>query len=494
MDAPIRINSNNTKNNDNQLVPYNTQCFRPQVAINEELVHGALTWTTKFQLHLASHLGTEVINVQNVPPQLQKVFSFMEAFFSRVSEEEGNQMIAEAQPAIEMIIAKKKEEELRKLTYAGVSSREQLKHKEAQVYSLVDKAIVAYLANPRNIENRVNIDFAMARTKWGFLSEENQTIILSFWKLVDAQPEYYKKAVAIVGAFMGIATLNSVEGLVDESSRDSSVHIILKVMEAYTNSAQKVKDDIRKERDASQSASDVVMYDYILLRAEIVIPALVWELIKSMFADKIKRAEELLESFVEITKKHSLSNIAMFQSLVDSGFDNIGFYQNMVIRDLNDHLEYIDELKSIEKLNIYKARIGDVFGMLQVKLNLIWVSYDNVLNSQEYISEEKAKTEADMRKRALEILVGSHVMNPIEARQILAAQPDSEKTLFKAFTIINPMFETLINKEAVPLLEEIHYDLSKENDPLNNFVKLYEERDQRVLALFGSSKVEEVPE
>lgn len=494
MDAPTRINDNNPKRNDNQVVPYNSQGCRPLVSINEELVQGALSWTTKFQLHLASHLGTEVIPIDNIPPQLKKVLSFMEAFFSRVSEEEGDQMIAEARPTIEMIIAKKKEEELRKLAYAGVRSREQLKQKEALMYSLVDKAIVAYLANPRNIENRVNIDLAMVRTKFGFVSDENQTIILSFWNLVDAHPEYYKQAVAHEVAFMGFSSLNSVESMMDEASTDNHIHIILKVMEAYTSSAQKVKDGIRQERDASQSTNEAVMYDYILLKAELVFPAIVWELIKSLFADKIKRAEELLESFEETTKKCSLSDIAMYQELENSGFDTVGFFQELLHSELNNHLEYIDDLNSIEKFNIYKARVCDVFGMIQDKLNNIWTSYDHVLKCQDSIAKEKAKTEADMRQRALDILVGSRVMNPVEARQILAAQPDSEKTLFKAFNLINPMFETLVNKEAVPLLEEIHYDLAKENDPVNNFVKLYEERDQRVLALFGTSKVEEVTE
>lgn len=491
MDAPIGINNNKFKNNDSQVVPYSNQGARPLVSINEELVQGALSWTTKFQLHLASHLGTEVINIHNIPPQLQKMFLFMETLFSRSDEEQGNQMIAELQPAVETIIAKKKEEEIRKLAYAGVRSHQQLKQKEQQVYSLVDRAISVYLANPSNIQNRVNIDLAMVRTKFGSVTDENRTIILNFWNLVETQPDYYKRVQVLEAGFIGFSTLNSIDDLMDGKNKPQEMHIILKVMEMYTNSGKKLKDDMRNERNASQSTHELVLYDYALLKAEVIFSALVWELIKSIFADKIKRAEDLLESFVEMTKKNSLSDIAMFQKLVNSGFDNIGFYQEMLIRNFDDALEYIDDLKSIENLNIYKARVCDIFKIENIS-NLMWVSYDQVLESQRYIAKEKAKTDTDMRERALKILVGSNIMNPIEARQILAAQPEAEKTLFRAFNIANPIFEKLVNKEAVPLLEEIRCDLNTELDPVTNFVKLYEERDQRILALFGTSKVEEV--
>lgn len=494
MDAPSGISGNNLKNTDNKIVPYNDQGAQPQVAINEELVQGALSWTTKFQLHLASNLGTEVINIQNVPPQLQKMFFFMETLFSRADEEEGNQMIAQIQPAIEELIAKKKDEELRKLAYAGVRSHQQLKQKEQQVYSLVDKAINAYLTNPSNIQNRVNIDLAMARTKFGSVTDENRTIILNFWNLVVTQPEYYKRAQTLEAGFIGFSTLNSVDDLMDETKKTQDIHIILKVMEIYTSSAKKLKDDMRNERDASRSASDVVLYDYMLLKAEVIFSALVWELIKSTFADKIKRSEDLLESFVETTKKSSLSNIAIFQSLVDSGFDSIGYYQKMLNRHLDDALGYMHEFDAIENLRIYKARMCDIFEMMNTKLEIIWTSYSNVLESQQYIAEERAKTNEDMRERALEVLIGFGVMNPIEARQILASQPESEKTLFKALIIATPLFEKLVNKDVILLLEEIRFDLVNETDPVNNFVKLYEERDQRIMSLFGTSKVEEVKE
>ena len=465
MDAPIR-DVKKSSAEEGQLIVYGRE-QRPSVAINEELVHGALSWTNKLLLHMGSALGRPVFSEVNLPPSVLKALSNMDHIFNFIQtseEESGEKMLQQIRSNVEEMVAKARETELRKLTLAHVKSLGEWEKKQEEVDNFISEATKKYLKDPCNIENRIDIDLRMLKAKYGFVTEEQETTVRTFWHLVSQSYGYkfFEKEMSLEALYLCIVSMDALDGS-DQVYEDSKLlNPIYHVMKKYLASAEKVKNQIILERDKCLDSREVSVYNYAILRGEIMIPAIIFETIRANFEGRIVRAEEALKGFIGFVKGVAKSHIDLDKEFMEH------------------------DLKKLEKLKVkpYYSK--------ELTANSIKSLEEAIARYRKNIQEEESITEEEFIQRALDILQDNHIINPIEAREILAREPEFDKKMFKALTVVNSLYANFKENNSVVVSDEMCVDLTKLSDPIAYFVDMLIDKDQKILALFKKQNFVEI--
>lgn len=496
MDAPI----DNVSKKNSEMVVYRDNP-KPLVAFNEELVLGALSWTTKLQYHLASQLGFNVVQISDLPAPLKKIFSIMELIPDELFQGE---CLAESRQIVQGMVDQKRAEETRKLTYAGVKNRDQLKRKEEKVSQLIDTAKIQYLSNPCNVQSRLNIDLALVKAKFGYISADHESVLNTYWDLVQSNPALSKDSDSICSGALMMLLMNALDDVSDQVGKKLETNPIISAIAFYETAKNRIIAELIAKREDCESFADKALHNYAILKFETTFSALRWEILKKTFMPQISRAEEALAGFTKFHRGIAESNVVLFKQFIDrdekelvKDLKRVRRVQDSFNATLDDLAENISLAANID-LPAYYRLIKSTFKCIkneqysvEMYHSFVDVRIKSIKRNQEYLREYEGRTEAQFQASALETLKYEGILNPIEAREIFATQTDGEKTIFKALMIESPFYENLVNPAAIPLLEEMRGDIVTD---VEAYVKLYEERDQRILALFSSAKVVEILE